>query len=113
MHVRCRSIRPTHTLAAIACLLAQAVMHASVAAEPADRQDGATPPFGITYEMPYDGFTAAHVYDRDGTKLIRRLSSEIAQQPGGVREAWDLRDDAGRPAGASGRTGDQAHKVAA
>ena len=83
-------------LAMFACLVAQAVMHASMAAEPADRQDDATPPFGITYEMPYGGFTAAHVYDRDGTKLIRRLAAEIARQPGDVREAWDLRDDAGR-----------------
>ena len=89
--------RGQHVLAMFACLVVQAVMHASVAAEPADRHDEATPPFGITYEMPYDGFTAAHVYDRDGKKLIRRLSAEIARQSGDAREAWDLRDDAGRP----------------
>ena len=84
-------------LAMFACLVAQAVMHACPAADPADRQDEATPPFGISYEMPYDGFAATHVYDRDGKKLIRRLSAEIARQSGNVREAWDLRDDAGRP----------------
>lgn len=76
--------------------LAWLVMHVVIAAEPVGRQDEPLPPLGFAYEMPYDGFAAAHVYDRDG-KLVRRLSAEIARQRGSVREPWDLRDDAGRP----------------
>jgi hypothetical protein len=56
----------------------------------------AQPPVSISYEMPRDGFAAVHVYDRDGTKLVRRLYAEIEKKQGTVRDGWDLRDDAGK-----------------
>ena len=84
-------------LAVAACVVLCLAVRGLSAAENAERQDEATLPVGITYEMPYDGFAATHVYDRDGKKLVRRLSAEIARPRGSSREDWDLRDDSGRP----------------
>ncbi|MFM7290132.1 MAG: hypothetical protein ACKO6B_02735 [Planctomycetia bacterium] len=69
---------------------------AAVAIAAAAPPIAAEPPVSISYEMPRDGFAAVHIYDRDGTTLVRRLYAEIEKQQGTVRDPWDLRDDAGR-----------------
>ena len=53
-------------------------------------------PFAVPYDMPMNGFVAVNVTDANG-KHVRRLVAEVERPTGAVREAWDLRDDEGRP----------------
>lgn len=53
-------------------------------------------PLSLNYTMPLDGFAAVNITDANG-KHIRRLIAEVERAKGPIAEAWDLRDNEGRP----------------